>query len=769
LKHTITLISKWQFSLALSQSVQFRQAIIVAVAIFVIATLQGRAMDSTQDRPRVVTIADSIRMTQVANSWTPARFSADGKKVVVVIQKGNLEHNTIDYSLLLWNTEDLFRSIAPDVLLTMSSSSNRSAIEEVTWLSDNETLAFLGENAGESHQLYTLNTQTRVRTKVTNNPTSLLFFSISAKGDQIAYTVETPPESIWDSHARREGVVVTTQPMLDLLQGKLAAQDFSVGFPLFVGSVGEPAHLVQTLDKVRDYLGTKPTLSPDGKYVVVATQVSKIPDAWKEYTEPDVRGQVNAKLKPGQAVFLERLEVVNLITSKSRFLLDAPVSIVGAEVAWSPHSDSVVVTRTFLPLENTQGVERTARQAKTFAVEVKISTGDITKISDEELYGAEWDESANCLTSHIMRLESNTVYEQEEAVSFRKTGSVWEKVRRPETEQRRPEIVVEQDMHTPPRLFVIDRKTERKSVLLDLNPQLRELRLGRVEEIEWKGSDGHAVKGGLYYPVNYVPGVRYPLVIQTHGWSPKEFLLDGLYTTSDAAQALAGHGIAVLQADDSNLHSNYTLGEAPRETATYEGAIDYLDKKGLIDRNRVGITGYSRTCFTVKYALTHSRYHFAAATISDGFDDGYFGYLTFVTTFPSMADGVERTNDGYPWGGGLKSWLKNAPGFNVDKVHTPVRIVPLSTGSLFEEWEWFALLTRLGKPVEMIFLQDGAHQLVRPWDRMVSQEGNEDWFRFWLTGEEDPDPAKVEQYARWRKLRDLQETNDVKTKTAART
>jgi hypothetical protein len=60
----------------------------------------------------------------------------------------------------------------------------------------------------------------------------------------------------------------------------------------------------------------------------------------------------------------------------------------------------------------------------------------------------------------------------------------------------------------------------------------------------------------------------------------------------------------------------------------------------------------------------------------------------------------------------------------------------------------------MGKPAEMVLLQDGAHQLVRPWDRLVSQEGNEDWFRFWLKGEEDPNPAKAEQYARWRKLRD---------------
>ena len=74
-------------------------------------------------------------------------------------------------------------------------------------------------------------------------------------------------------------------------------------------------------------------------------------------------------------------------------------------------------------------------------------------------------------------------------------------------------------------------------------------------------------------------------------------------------------------------------------------------------------------------------------------------------------------------------------------------------------WEWFAGLSRLGKPVELIYMPNAIHTLIRPRDRMISQQGNVDWFCFWLKGEEDPDPAKAEQYARWRELRKLQEQN----------
>jgi hypothetical protein len=47
---------------------------------------------------------------------------------------------------------------------------------------------------------------------------------------------------------------------------------------------------------------------------------------------------------------------------------------------------------------------------------------------------------------------------------------------------------------------------------------------------------------------------------------------------------------------------------------------------------------------------------------------------------------------------------------------------------------------------------------VRPQERMTEQQGDVDWFCFWLKDEEDGDPAKAEEFARWRTLRALQQT-----------
>jgi hypothetical protein len=60
----------------------------------------------------------------------------------------------------------------------------------------------------------------------------------------------------------------------------------------------------------------------------------------------------------------------------------------------------------------------------------------------------------------------------------------------------------------------------------------------------------------------------------------------------------------------------------------------------------------------------------------------------------------------------------------------------------------------------MIVFPEGAHALSRPSERMISLQGNVDWFRFWLKDEQRAEivlPKELmrdldEQYARWRQM-----------------
>jgi dipeptidyl aminopeptidase/acylaminoacyl peptidase len=311
-------------------------------------------------------------------------------------------------------------------------------------------------------------------------------------------------------------------------------------------------------------------------------------------------------------------------------------------------------------------------------------------------------------------------------------------------------------MNTPPHIIAVDPITGRKSLLMDLNPHIKNLALAHVEEITWKDAHRIEVKGGLYWPPDYVAGGKYPLILQTHGWYSDRFWMDGPYPTGFAAQALAGKGFFVLQLPDPDLKIWFTSEEAPRVRAAVESAIDYLDRRGLIDPNRVGIIGFSRTDWYVTYTLTHSKYHFAAAAIADGQDYSYFQYMLYSNMGEGIGGGFEKVYGGPPYGNSMARWQKESPAFLMDKMETPLRIQALSMWSLLGDWHWYSGLSRLGKPVEMIYIPDGTHVLEKPWDRMVSQQGNVDWFCFWIKGEEDPNPAKAEEYKRWREQRRIE-------------
>jgi hypothetical protein len=101
--------------------------------------------------------------------------------------------------------------------------------------------------------------------------------------------------------------------------------------------------------------------------------------------------------------------------------------------------------------------------------------------------------------------------------------------------------------------------------------------------------------------------------------------------------------------------------------------------------------------------------------------------------------------------------VEAAPGFNLNRVQTPLLIQAITAPSILEEWEIYASLRLQRKPVEMIYIPDGQHILQKPLERLASQQSDVDWFRFWLQDYEDPDPAKVEQYLRWRELRKLRD------------
>ena len=106
---------------------------------------------------------------------------------------------------------------------------------------------------------------------------------------------------------------------------------------------------------------------------------------------------------------------------------------------------------------------------------------------------------------------------------------------------------------------------------------------------------------------------------------------------------------------------------------------------------------------------------------------------------------------------------------HTDYVKAAIRIE--SYGPLvLNNWDIHALLRRQYKAAEMVVIPEGAHSLSRPSERMISLQGNVDWYRFWLKGEEraeiallsETDNALRAQSLRWRQMAELKRADDAR-------
>lgn len=275
-----------------------------------------------------------------------------------------------------------------------------------------------------------------------------------------------------------------------------------------------------------------------------------MPSSWAEYDDRFIRTEAIRSLTAGEFSGVRRLEVTDIRTGKSKPLLNSPVGLYGVELVWDQDGSGAIVTGIYMPLDD--GVasteERVTRRSERFVAEIDIPTGRATPIINGDFQITAWNPTTRTLS---LRRRGSSTDRVTTVLSFQKNGGNWNRVGvTAHSAAEDVTVTLTEDMMTPPHIVAC--YDGKQISLLDLNPHLKELRLGKIENVQWRATDGHVVHGGLYYPAEYVAGKRYPLVIQTHGWNPNRFWINGPWMTSYAAQPLAARGLFVLQMEQSS-------------------------------------------------------------------------------------------------------------------------------------------------------------------------------------------------------------------------
>jgi len=505
-------------------------------------------------------------------------------------------------------------------------------------------------------------------------------------------------------------------------------------------------------------------LSPDGQSLVTKLPVPAAPASWEMLYPPPYASSKDRIHTGGLAHQFVR---VDLQTGAIEALTDAPVSDDAGWTSygspeWSNDGKKILLPGTFIrskdeiPSRPCVAIVDLSSNARTCVEMLKGHTGPGANDVED---GYQVVFSVNFTEDDPQRIAVN----YRNHLSIRTTeyqygaAGTWEVAARLiGMHSKGPhglDISVKQNFDQPPLLVVIDK--EKSKIIWDPNPQLKDMELAHESVYIWKDKEGRDWKGGLFKPSNFRPGQRYPLVIQTHGFSEALFLPSGSFPSAFAGRELASAGIAVLQVNDEGFCPMETLEEGPCAVSGYEAAVTQLVSDGLVDPDKIGILGFSRSCFYAMETLTTGSIHLKAASLESGVMEDYFQYM-IVANPGNEADSMIGAK---PFGEGLQVWLKRSPGFNLDKITAPLRIVGEGPVGLVGMWQPYAGLRYLQKPVDLIMLNTEEHVLTNPGVRLASQGGSVDWFRFWLQGYEDPDPAKKEQYERWRGLRKMQEQN----------
>ncbi len=760
-----------------------------ATALAALSLLPARAQDhafSVKDDIAMVRFSEPSSEPGVLGSET-AKPSPDGDYVAIITTKGLLASDQIESDVSVFRLREVSAFLEgatqppqPRVIASIISYPHREqttayapVIKDLRWSSDGRGIYFRGENRLGAYQLYLAKVDGSRLQALTSANQSVDRF------DVVESTIVYKASILGDKHGplsntiNADALVATGSRIQDVIFPDQLSTIAPESFTLSVlrrnnyrwNTRRVPGYAVRDMTYLSSLFPF--ALSPKHTRLIALTPVLTVPDAWRHY-EP-AKGFEHFRLSrslDGRITSADNLArpqqyvLIDLATGKSTPLADAPnarslaYDLDSSCVTGAGDEKRVLATNTFLKMEEKDGSDKTRPCA--------VASFDLPSLNSRCLFFETGDLDPTAL--HVLDA-SFGVTDDETTVTlkqgpkdqvvqrYRLDESGWRLVASSAVSEasRDIQISIRQSLNEPPTLWVSDRRTGKTRQLWDPNPQLGHMRLGEASLYQWKDKAGREWSGVLVKPVGYEAGKRYPLVVQMYSYVDNQFLTDGLYPTAFAARHLASVGFVVLQIKKRPD----TLSEADPQVhlESYRSAIESLDAAGMVDRSRVGVVGFSWTCWYAVNALVKDPSLFAAATIADGLDNSYMQYLVFGVGAHPILRQMDRIRETSPFGDGLKKWMEEAPGFHLDQVQSPVRIEAINPGSVLQEWEMYASLRIQKKPVDLIYFPHGTHIHQKPLERLESQQGSVDWFRFWLQGYEDPDSAKQTQYERWRALK----------------
>ena len=638
-------------------------------------------------------------------------ISPDGNHVLFTVTQTDWKNNRYDTEI--WISKDGKKPFQlthnPD-----GSSGNPK------WSPDGKWIAFTSSR-GNKNQIYTIYTDGGEAFPVTREKNGVGAFEWSPDEARIAFTVQEDTEKNDKKREDRYGSYAIEDEEYKL--AKLMAIDFDPDylefFPLpcyekdslkkeqLCQKWPEPEKLIDSVD----FTITSFKWSPDGKMIVFNHQPDPL---------------INSFLKSDISIlYTDTKEIVTLVANKGS----------DGFIDWSPDSKSILYSS---DVDNTTSNFYT--NSRYFRIDINGKNNiELGKEFDENLSGLKWT--------------AEGIY----ATAFQKTL-------RPLFLMNPANGKVRKVLESPPRIyglsisqdgkkmalsgsedesltevFIYNLDTNKPVMLTDFTAQIENWKYSIAEVISWKSKDGSIIEGILHKPMDYDPGKKYPLLVNIHGgptgislpepapsyvYPILQWLDKGSMVLMPNYRGSTGYGEEFRKLNVENLG----VGDA----WDVMSGIEYLDKEGLIDTNRMGAMGWSQGGYISAFLATNTG-AFKAISVGAGISN-WMTYYVNTDIHPFTRQYLKAT----PWEN-EEIYRKTSPMTNINNASTPTLIqhgefdrrVPIPNA-----YELFQGLQDIGVDTRLIVYKGFGHGITKPKERLAAMWHNWQWFGKYVWGEE---------------------------------
>ncbi len=275
----------------------------------------------------------------------------------------------------------------------------------------------------------------------------------------------------------------------------------------------------------------------------------------------------------------------------------------------------------------------------------------------------------------------------------------------------------------------------------ETNPFQKDYAWGKAELMSYTSTIGTPLQAILYYPANYDPSKKYPMIVYTYELLSQELhrYVTPRETDYYNANVFTQNGYFVLKPD---------IVFRPREPGiavlhSVEPAVQSVIARGLVDPANIGHCGHSQGGYEAYYLATHStlfKTAVAGAGISDMISFAGQMHWSSVAEFSHWETGQFRMQVP-PWED-TTAMTRNSP---LDKVHVmPAKsilmeiggedpVVDMRQGVLFYNYA-----RRAGKDAVLLLYPGEGHGLGKRENAIDYERRILQWFAHYLKGEAAP-------------------------------